>query len=94
MISNFIFCSKHVVFGKVLSGVDLLKKLEAVGSESGVPSCEVKIVDCGEVSGTNTQDKVKGEKGINYKVMNLYIGEMLHALSAYFDEYLFLQRRS
>ncbi|GJN10102.1 hypothetical protein PR202_ga28166 [Eleusine coracana subsp. coracana] len=56
--------NKHVVFGKVISGVDLLKKLEAVGSESGVPSCQVKIVDCGEVSSINTQDKLQGEKGM------------------------------
>jgi peptidyl-prolyl isomerase G (cyclophilin G) len=53
-----------VVFGKVVNGVDLLKKLEAVGSEGGVPSCQVKIVDCGEVSDINTQDKVQVGKGI------------------------------
>ncbi|KAG0541852.1 hypothetical protein BDA96_02G052900 [Sorghum bicolor] len=54
---------KHVVFGKVVSGLDLLKKLEAVGGESGNPSRQVKIVDCGEVSNTDSQDLLKGEKG-------------------------------
>ncbi|XP_062189600.1 peptidyl-prolyl cis-trans isomerase CYP63-like [Phragmites australis] len=54
---------KHVVFGKVVSGIALLKKLEAVGSvESGKPSCQVKIVDCGGVSNTNAQDQLQGEK--------------------------------
>jgi peptidyl-prolyl isomerase G (cyclophilin G) len=54
-----------VVFGKVVSGIALLKKLESVGSETGNPSYQVKIVDCGEVSNTNSQDLLKGDKGIN-----------------------------
>jgi hypothetical protein len=49
----------------VVSGITLLKKLEAVGSETGNPSYQVKIVDCGEVSNTNSQDPLKGDKGIN-----------------------------
>uniref|UniRef100_A0A804LS79 Uncharacterized protein n=1 Tax=Zea mays TaxID=4577 RepID=A0A804LS79_MAIZE len=49
-------------FGKVVSGIALLKKLEAVGSETGNPSYQVKIVDCGEVSNTNSQDPLKGDK--------------------------------
>ncbi|TVU41832.1 hypothetical protein EJB05_15387, partial [Eragrostis curvula] len=53
---------KHVVFGKMVSGIALLKKLEALGSESGVPSCQVKIVDCGEVSSIDAQDQLLGKK--------------------------------
>lgn len=55
---------KHVVFGKVVSGIDLLKKLEALGGggATGAPSREVKIVDCGEVSSINSQDQIQGEK--------------------------------
>ncbi|XP_062187154.1 peptidyl-prolyl cis-trans isomerase CYP63-like isoform X2 [Phragmites australis] len=54
---------KHVVFGKAVSGIALLKKLEAVGSvDSGEPSRQVKIVDCGEVSSTKTHDQLQGEK--------------------------------
>ncbi|KAG2632038.1 hypothetical protein PVAP13_2NG058200 [Panicum virgatum] len=53
---------KHVVFGKVVSGIDLLKKLEAVGGENGTPTRQVKIVDCGEVSNINSQDQLQGEK--------------------------------
>ncbi|CAN6197048.1 unnamed protein product [Urochloa humidicola] len=53
---------KHVVFGKVVSGITLLKKLEAVGGDSGKPSRHVKIVDCGEVSNINSQDQLQGEK--------------------------------
>ncbi|SPT17783.1 unnamed protein product [Triticum aestivum] len=53
---------KHVVFGKVLNGKALLKKLEALGSESGKPTCPVKIVDCGEASNIDTQNQLHGEK--------------------------------
>ena len=34
-----------MVFGKVVSGIDLLKKLEAVGGEIGIPTRQVKIVE-------------------------------------------------
>ncbi|WVZ62112.1 hypothetical protein U9M48_011897 [Paspalum notatum var. saurae] len=61
---------KHVVFGKVVSGIALLKKLEAVGSEDGPPSRQVKIVDCGEVSSLNSQDQLQGEKEKKLKKAN------------------------
>lgn len=38
---------KHVVFGKVVEGFDMLNKIEAVGSMSGEPSKIVMIKDCG-----------------------------------------------
>lgn len=40
---------KHVVFGKVLEGKDLVKKMEAVGSQSGATSAEVEITACGQL---------------------------------------------
>eukprot|EP00457_Paulinella_chromatophora_P006350 gb/GEZN01006368.1/.p1 GENE.gb/GEZN01006368.1/~~gb/GEZN01006368.1/.p1 ORF type:complete len:528 (+),score=66.90 gb/GEZN01006368.1/:83-1585(+) len=40
---------KHVVFGKVLEGMDVVKAIEAVGSRSGATSVDVKIVDSGEL---------------------------------------------
>ena len=40
---------KHVVFGKVVEGMDVLKSMEAVGSKSGTPSDTVTIVACGEI---------------------------------------------
>merc|ERR1719362_2639825 len=40
---------KHVVFGEVVEGMDLAKKIEAVGSQSGTPSKVVKIADSGEL---------------------------------------------
>ena len=40
---------KHVVFGKVTDGIDVVRAMEAVGSASGKTSAEVKIASCGEV---------------------------------------------
>lgn len=41
---------RHVVFGQVVSGEDVVKAVERVGSQSGKPSETVTIVDCGQLS--------------------------------------------
>ncbi len=41
---------KHVVFGKVTEGMDIVRKIEALGSREGEPSKQVTISDCGELS--------------------------------------------
>ena len=40
---------KHVVFGKVTTGLDVMRAVEAVGSSSGATKAAVTIVDCGEL---------------------------------------------
>ena len=40
---------KHVVFGKVTKGKDVVDKIEAVGSRSGTPQQKVEVVDSGEI---------------------------------------------
>ena len=40
---------KHVVFGKVTGGMDLVSKIEAVGSRTGATSKKVEITDCGQI---------------------------------------------
>jgi peptidylprolyl isomerase len=41
---------KHVVFGKVTEGQDVVKAIEAVGSDSGATSKSVTIADCGQLA--------------------------------------------
>ena len=38
---------KHVVFGKVLAGMDVMRRLESIGSPQGSPSAPVAITDSG-----------------------------------------------
>ncbi|KAL5251519.1 hypothetical protein ACHWQZ_G017028 [Mnemiopsis leidyi] len=53
--SQFFLCTvktdwldgKHVVFGNVTKGMDVVKKMEAVGSRSGTTSKKVLIADSG-----------------------------------------------
>ncbi|MFM1870600.1 MAG: hypothetical protein RL398_22 [Planctomycetota bacterium] len=40
---------KHCVFGQVVEGMDVVQKMEAVGSRSGQTSQDVEIADCGEL---------------------------------------------
>ena len=40
---------KHVVFGTVTDGMDVVKRIEALGSASGKPSKKVYIRECGEL---------------------------------------------
>ena len=57
--SQFFICTvdtpwldgKHVVFGKVVEGLEVVDMIEKVGSQSGRTSEDVVIVDCGEVKG-------------------------------------------
>jgi peptidylprolyl isomerase len=55
--SQFFICTvpcpwldgKHTVFGKVVEGMDIVKKMEAAGSKDGKTSKPVVISDCGEL---------------------------------------------
>jgi len=52
---------KHVVFGRVVAGADVVKKMEAVGSQSGSCRQEVKIADCGQIGAESAQGDEKKE---------------------------------
>lgn len=45
---------KHVVFGQVIQGMDVVKAIEAVGSSSGSTSKKVAVADCGELKAKST----------------------------------------
>lgn len=40
---------KHTVFGEVVDGYDLVKKIEACGTSNGKPTKKVEIYDCGQL---------------------------------------------
>ncbi|CAF2382436.1 unnamed protein product [Rotaria sp. Silwood2] len=40
---------KHVVFGEVVDGMDLVKKIESYGAQSGTPKAKIVISKCGTV---------------------------------------------
>merc|ERR1712151_1173143 len=56
--SQFFLCTvktawldgKHVVFGQVVEGMDVVKKIEGVGSQSGKTSKSVVVADCGQLA--------------------------------------------
>lgn len=45
---------KHVVFGKVTAGMNVVRKIEEVGSAKGSTSKKVVIKDCGELKSKST----------------------------------------
>jgi len=55
--SQFFLCTaktqwldgKHVVFGQVVEGMDVVKKVESFGSQSGKTSKKIIIADCGQM---------------------------------------------
>lgn len=55
--SQFFLCTadtawldgKHVVFGKVVSGMDIVSAIEQVGSDQGRTRVPVMISDCGQL---------------------------------------------
>merc|ERR1711936_558608 len=55
--SQFFLCTaktqwldgKHVVFGQVVEGMDVVKKVESFGSQSGKTSKKIIIADCGQL---------------------------------------------
>ena len=40
---------KHVVFGQVVEGMDIVKKIESFGSGSGKTKKKIVIADCGQL---------------------------------------------
>jgi peptidylprolyl isomerase len=50
---------RHVVFGKVIEGMDVVKAIEKVGSSRGKPQKPVTIVTAGELDSSSQKSKKK-----------------------------------
>ncbi|KAJ1567020.1 hypothetical protein HK405_007480 [Cladochytrium tenue] len=55
--SQFFICTvkttwldnKHVVFGSVVEGLDIVQKIESYGSQSGSTKARIVVADCGQL---------------------------------------------
>ena len=69
--SQFFLCTakttwldgKHVVFGKVVEGMDVVTAVEKVGSQGGETSQKVVIANCGELALDGTEKPTAWAKG-------------------------------
>ena len=63
--SQFFICTaatpwldrKHVVFGKVIDGLPVVKSMERLGSQNGNTRSKVTIADCGEIQEGKPEDR-------------------------------------
>jgi peptidylprolyl isomerase len=50
---------KHVVFGKIEEGIEVLNAIESYGTSQGRPKADIKITDCGVLDNSENQDAIK-----------------------------------
>ena len=61
---------KHVVFGEVINGKNIVRKIENLPTQSDKPAHDVKVVDCGQLSGSAfaaAKDKTADSTGDQYE---------------------------
>ncbi|KAJ3408864.1 hypothetical protein CcCBS67573_g06195 [Chytriomyces confervae] len=75
--SQFFICTgktphlngKHVVFGSVVTGLDIVKKIESFGSSSGATRQKIMIASCGEIKEESTPKKRKADDDAEEEVV-------------------------
>ncbi len=76
--SQFFLCTaptswldgKHVVFGQVVSGYEVVKAMEACGARSGQTAFEVTVADCGPLPAGNSACGMGGECDLHVLVLS------------------------
>ncbi|KAJ9193311.1 hypothetical protein DTO166G4_5384 [Paecilomyces variotii] len=61
---------KHVVFGEVINGKSLVRKIENIPTQADKPVVDVTVVDCGELKGEDYQkagEKIVDSTGDTYE---------------------------
>ena len=59
---------KHVVFGCVVDGFDVVKAIEAAGSRSGQTTVPVRVLDCGRLPRTRKEAEAHCHSGYSHSV--------------------------
>ena len=59
---------KHVVFGCVVDGFDVVKAIEAAGSRSGKTTVPVRVLDCGRLPRTRKEAEAYCHSGYSHSV--------------------------
>jgi peptidyl-prolyl isomerase F (cyclophilin D) len=71
--SQFFLCTvptpwldgRHVVFGQVVEGMDVVKKIEKLGTKSGRTLAEIVVADCGELQPPAEKSGTESTNGPN-----------------------------
>ena len=68
---------KHVVFGKLITGDDTLRKIERVDVDNARPTVPVKIVNCGELNDHGTMVQENGMLISLYGFLGMHVSKVI-----------------
>lgn len=64
---------KHVVFGELIAGFDILKEIETRGTSSGITKHEILISDCGQILDSGMEMKYDEVETVDETIRRLFI---------------------
>jgi cyclophilin family peptidyl-prolyl cis-trans isomerase len=86
--SQFFICTgetpwldgKHVVFGRVLDGMDVVDIISSCGRKSGKPRANVRIINCGVLDDSKKSDAEDAPEGEKKRLTREEMVERLESL--------------